>query len=302
MRFLITGQTGQLGFELRRSLSVLGEVISLDRHAADLAKPETLPAIIRHHTPDVIVNAAAYTAVDKAESESGLARQINALAPGVLAEEAARLGAVMVHFSTDYVFDGHQSTPYVETDATHPLSVYGQSKLEGEQAVRSASPRHLIFRTSWVYGAYGNNFLKTMLRLLQTRQSLSVVNDQRGAPTAASLIADCCAQILARLPIGKAAQPEFPFGTYHLSAAGSVSWHGYAHHIAVQASRLGYPLTLSPDNILAIPTSSYPLPAPRPANSLLDTSLLRTTFGLALPDWQEGVEQTLALLKAGSAA
>ncbi|MEQ4619035.1 MAG: dTDP-4-dehydrorhamnose reductase [Corticimicrobacter sp.] len=302
MRFLITGQTGQLGFELRRSLSVLGEVIALDRHAADLAKPDTLPAIIRRHAPDVIVNAAAYTAVDKAENEPGLARQINAMAPAILAEEAARLDAVMVHFSTDYVFDGRQPTPYAESDTTHPLSIYGQSKLEGEQAVRSATPRHLIFRTSWVYGAYGNNFLKTMLRLLQTRQSLSVVDDQHGAPTAASLIADTCAQILARLPASQATQAEFPFGTYHLSAAGSVSWHGYAHHIATQASRLGYPLTLSPDNILAIPTSAYPLPAPRPANSLLDTSLLRTTFGLALPDWREGVEQTLALLKAGRAA
>ncbi len=230
----------------------------------------------------MIVNPAAYTAVDKAETDQAAAQAINGSAPGVLAEEAAKLNALLVHYSTDYVFAGDdQSEPYAEDAATAPRSVYGQTKLAGEAAIRAAHARHLILRTSWVYGAHGANFLKTALRLVQERDALKIVADQIGAPTAASLIADVTAQLVAQYL--HAEEPAaYPYGTYHLAAAGETSWHGYARHVAEMAQQAGVTLKATPERIEAIPTSAYPLPAPRPANSRLDTTRLRETFGLTL--------------------
>jgi len=291
-RILVTGKNGQVGFELRRSLSVLGEVIAVDRDECDLADPETIRRVVRAARPDVIVNPAAYTAVDKAESEPDLARAINAVAAGVLAEEAARCGALIVHYSTDYVFDGVGDGVYSEDDAPNPQSVYGQTKLEGERAVAAANPRHLILRTSWVFGAHGANFLKTMLRLAREREALKIVADQFGAPTSAALLADVTAHAVARYLREGAA--SFPFGVYHLVSAGETSWHGYAQYVIESARRRGQ--TFKVAELAPIPTSAYPLPAPRPANSRLSTAKLQQAFGLTLPQWQAQVEQVLTLL------
>ena len=244
---------------------------------------------MRTVAPDVIVNAAAYTAVDKAESEAVQARTVNALAPGVLAQEAKRANAWLVHYSTDYVFDGSGDKPWLETDATAPLSVYGATKLEGEQLIRRSGCSHLILRTSWVYGARGGNFAKTMLRLARERDSLSVIDDQIGAPTGADLLADVTAHAI-RTALQR---PELS-GLYHLAAGGETSWHGYASFVIDYARRNGVALKVAPDAIKPVPTSAFPTPAKRPHNSRMDTTKLRRTFDLHLPDWQIGVERMLS--------
>ena len=290
MRILLFGKNGQVGWELQRSLAPLGELVALDADSrelcGDFTDPDGLIQTIRAVAPDVIVNAAAHTAVDKAESEPELARTINALAPGVLAQEAKRGNAWLIHYSTDYVFDGSGNQPWRETDATAPLSVYGKTKLEGEQLIRQSGCKHLIFRTSWVYGARGGNFAKTMLRLAQERDSLAIINDQIGAPTGADLLADVTAHAI------RAARPELS-GLYHLAAAGETSWYGYASFVIDFARRAGVPLKTTPDAIQAAPSSDFSLPACRPLNSRLDTAKLQSTFGLTLPVWQNGVTHML---------
>ncbi|MBK7050739.1 MAG: dTDP-4-dehydrorhamnose reductase [Rhodoferax sp.] len=295
MKILLFGRGGQVGWELQRSLSVLGELVALDFDAAhnvdglcgDFANLAGLAETIRQLKPDAIVNAAAHTAVDKAETEPELAQTINALAPAVLAQEATKLGAWLVHYSTDYVFDGSGTQARNEQDATSPLSVYGRTKLEGEQAVASC-PKHLTFRTSWVYAARGGNFAKTMLRLACERELLTVIDDQFGAPTSAELLADVTAHAL-RTALR---QPEVA-GLYHCVAGGETSWHGYARYVLAQAQRLGWTLKAGPDQVAATPTSNYPTPAQRPLNSRLDTTRLQSAFGLTLPHWQQGVARML---------
>ena len=295
MKILLLGRGGQVGWELQRSLSVLGEVVALDFDASqnpqglcgdftDLAGLERTVEAVR---PDVIVNAAAHTAVDKAESEPELARTINALAPAALTRAAIKTGAWLIHYSTDYVFDGSGISPWTETDATGPLSVYGQTKLEGEQAV-ALNPKHLILRTSWVYATRGGNFAKTMLRLAGERESLTVINDQFGAPTSAELLADVTAHAIRTLQT----RPELA-GLYHCIAAGETTWHGYAQFVLAEAAALGLPLKATADKVAPTPTSSYPTPAKRPLNSRLDTRKLQAAFGLTLPHWQAGVKRML---------
>jgi dTDP-4-dehydrorhamnose reductase len=291
MKILLFGKNGQVGWELQRSLAPLGEVIALDSASTGLCGDFTdlsgIAATVRAVAPDVIVNAAAYTAVDKAESEPALARTVNALAPGVLADEAQRLGAWLVHYSTDYVFDGSGTTPWRETDAPCPLNVYGRTKREGELAVARCA-RHLIFRTSWVYAARGSNFAKTMLRLAKERDTLSVIADQIGAPTGAELLAD----ITAHAVRSAHSRPDLA-GLYHLAAGGETSWHGYAKHVIDTARQHGLPIKVTPEALLPIAASAYPLPAPRPMNSRLDTRRLQATFGVVLPDWRHGVARML---------
>jgi len=292
MRILLLGKNGQVGWELQRALAPLGDVVALDRRtlpAADLSDPESLAAIVRDVRPDAIVNAAAHTAVDKAEGEAALARAVNTTAPAVLAREAAALGAWLVHYSTDYVFDGSGTAPWTESAPVAPLSVYGQTKADGEAAIRLSGCRHLVFRTSWVYAARGGNFAKTMLRLARERDRLTVVADQFGAPTGADLIADVTAHAL-RTAVSR---PEVS-GTYHLVAAGETSWHGYARHVIEHARAAGQDLRVATDAIEPVATSAFPTPARRPANSRLDTTRLRNTFGLTLPSWQSGVDRLLA--------
>jgi dTDP-4-dehydrorhamnose reductase len=284
MKILLTGSAGQLGRELKRSLAPLGELITCDRRQLDLADPDALQSAVRDLAPTVIVNAAAYTAVDKAETETGLADAINATAPGILAEEAKRLGARLIHYSTDYVFDGTKAAAYREDDNTAPLSAYGRSKRQGELAITASGARHLVLRTSWVYGLHGANFMKTMLRLGRERDELRVVGDQIGAPTWTRHLADATALILA----GRSAAE----GLYHLTASGETSWHGYAEAIFVEAQAAGL-LDKSPA-VHRITTADYPLPAPRPANSRLDCSRISADFGLALPDWRTGLADCLA--------
>jgi dTDP-4-dehydrorhamnose reductase len=292
-RILLTGVNGQVGHELQRALAPLGDVTGLSRLELDLADPEAIHATLDRYRPSIIVNPAAYTAVDKAESEPEQAFAVNARAPGALAKWALDHDALLVHYSTDYVFDGNKPAPYVEDDATQPQSVYGRSKWEGEQAIRASGAKHLILRTSWVFGSHGNNFLKTILRLAKERSSLSVVADQVGAPTSAVLIADVTARLLDNYADAPA---TFPCGTYHLSADGAASWHDYACYLVQLAEQAGLPLALKSADIQPIPTSGYPLPARRPANSRLDCGKLKRTFGLTLPDWQQGVEQVFAQL------
>lgn len=298
MRILLLGKNGQVGWELQRALSVLGEVVALDRHGTeglcgDLSDLQGLAKTVRRVQPQVIVNAAAYTAVDMAESEPEMARTLNALAPSLLAREARQLGAWLVHYSTDYVFDGSGDRPWRETDRPAPLSVYGQTKLEGEQEIASSGCLHLIFRTSWVYAARGGNFAKTMLLLAREREQLSVIDDQIGAPTGADLLADVTAHALRHvLPVvghNYLAQP----GVYHLAAGGETSWHGYARFVLDAARKAGQDLRVGADKVLPIPSAAYPTPARRPNNSRLDTAKLCATFGLSLPDWRQGVARML---------
>ncbi|MFV0680466.1 dTDP-4-dehydrorhamnose reductase [Ottowia sp.] len=298
MRILLLGKNGQLGWELQRSLAPLGELVALDRHgtdglsgplAGDLADLDGLAATVRAVRPQIIVNAAAYTAVDKAESEPDLARCINADAPAVLAREAATSGALLVHYSTDYVFDGRGEQPWREGDATGPLSVYGQTKLAGEQAIGQSAAQHLVLRTSWVYAARGGNFVKTMLRLAQERERLTVINDQWGAPTGADLIADVTAHALRQWR----ARPECG-GTYHLAAAGVTTWFEYAKYALAQAQQAHTAVPLKAKEVLPMATKDYPTPAKRPHNSRLDTRKLQSTFGLRLPPWQDGVRRMMA--------
>ncbi len=292
MKILLFGKNGQVGWELQRSLAVLGELVAVGREDAglcgDLTNLEGLAATVRQVQPQLIVNAAAYTAVDKAESEPELAALVNAQAPGVLARAAHAAGAWLVHYSTDYVFDGSGERPWREADATAPLNVYGRTKLEGERLVAAHCPAHLILRTSWVHSPRGGNFARTMLRLAAERDSLSVVVDQFGAPTGADLLADVTAHAIK----AAMAQPQ-KAGTYHAAAAGETSWHGYARFVVEQAREAGRPLKVQPDNIDAVPSSAFPSAARRPHNSRLDTGKLRSTFGLVLPHWQSGVERLL---------
>ena len=293
MKILLLGKNGQLGWELQRALAPLGEVVALGHdHAAplfaDLSEPESLAAIVQAVAPQIIVNAAAHTAVDKCESEPELARALNAQSPAVLAHEAKKLGAWLLHYSTDYVFDGSGSAPWREDSPTGPLNVYGATKLAGEDAIRASGCQHLILRTSWVYAARGGNFAKTMLKLAVERERLTVVADQIGAPTGAELLADISAHMLR-----SALQRVEVAGVYHAAAAGETSWHGYARHVIEFARGAGRAIKVAPDAIEAVPSSAYPTPARRPHNSRLDTRKLRDTFTLNLPPWQTGVERML---------
>jgi dTDP-4-dehydrorhamnose reductase len=297
-RVLLLGANGQLGFTLGSALKALGEVKALNRSEADFSNAfalrETLLPVIKKFQPHVIVNAAAYTAVDKAQTEQTIALQVNAQSVGVLAELAQSVNAVLVHYSTDYVFDGAGDRPWLESDQTNPLSVYGQSKWLGECAVRQHCRKHLIFRTSWVVGAHGNNFLKTMLRLASERDGLRVVADQIGAPTSTDVLAKVTANLLqTMLP---AAKDNARFGTYHLAASGETTWHAYAQYVIAGALKRGAHVTCKPESIEPIPTHAYPLPAPRPANSRLNTEKIRSTFGVELPAWQLGVDAILDAL------
>lgn len=288
MKILLLGKNGQVGWELQRSLAPLGEVVALGSDGADFTDLAGLTNIVRSVEPDVIVNAAAHTAVDRAESEPELARSINAQAPGVLAAEAKRLGAWLIHYSTDYVFDGSGDEPWLETDPTGPLSVYGASKLEGERLIAASGCRHLIFRTSWVYGARGGNFAKTMLRLAQERDSMKVIDDQMGAPTGAELLSDVTAHAIRTALVN----PDIA-GLYHLVASGETSWHGYANFVIDFAKQAGVPIKVLSDAIEAVPTSAFPTAATRPHNSRLSTGKLTRAFGLYLPHWQVGVTRML---------
>ncbi len=292
MKILLFGMDGQVGWELQRSLAPLGELVALSRASTvlcgDLRDLEGIAATVRAVAPDIIVNAAAHTAVDKAEGEVDLCRLINAQAPAVLAHEAARRGAWLVHYSTDYVFDGTGQRAWLETDPVAPLSVYGRTKLEGEQAIAASACRYLIFRTSWVYGARGGNFAKTMLRLARERAELTVIDDQIGAPTGAELLADVTAHALRCV----LRQPELG-GIYHLAASGQTSWHGYASFVIAQARQAGVELKVGQEAIRAVASEAFPTPAPRPKNSRLDTHKLQQAFDLALPAWQSGVGRML---------
>ncbi|WP_422844106.1 dTDP-4-dehydrorhamnose reductase [Acidovorax sp. M2(2025)] len=293
MKILLFGKGGQVGWELQRSLAVLGEVTALDHdsaeHCGDFANPAGVADTVRALRPDVIVNAAAHTAVDKAESEPEYARTLNATAPGAIAHEAARLGAWLVHYSTDYVFDGSGTRPWVETDTPAPLSVYGRTKLEGEQLIAQAGGRHLILRTSWVYAARGGNFAKTMLRLAQERERLTVIDDQWGAPTGADLLADVTAHALRHLQ----QRPE-DAGLYHCVAAGETHWNAYAKFVLEQAQKAQPAIKMKATEVAPVPTSAFPTPAVRPHNSRLDTRKLQATFGLQMPHWRQGVARMLA--------
>jgi len=293
VKILLLGKNGQLGWELQRSLAPLGDVVACDFDSpapwrADFSDGDSLATLVRSVAPDLIVNAAAHTAVDKAESEPDLALQINATAVGVLAREAKARGAWLVHYSTDYVFDGSGTAPRSEEATPAPLSVYGRTKLAGEALVRASGCRHLILRTSWVYAARGGNFAKTILQLARTRDALSVIDDQVGAPTGAELLAD----VTAHAWRAAAARPELA-GTYHAAAAGETSWHGYARHVIEFARGLGEPIRVRADAMRPIPSSAYAQAAPRPKNSRLDTRKLRAALGLELPPWQVGVERML---------
>jgi len=297
MKILLFGKDGQVGWELQRALSPLGELRACGRAEADLSDPESLRGLVRAFAPDIIVNAAAYTTVDKAESDEVAAHTCNAVAPGVLAEEAAACGAWLVHYSTDYVFDGSKDGAWVETEAVNPLSVYGRTKYDGEERIRASGARHLILRTSWVFAPHGGNFAKTMLRLAKERETLSVVADQHGAPTGAELLADATALALHRISsLGDDARSLS--GTYHLAASGATTWHAYARHVLAQALAHGAVLKAGPDAVQPIAASAFPTPAVRPANSRLDCKKFCDSFGLVLPDWRHHVNRLVAELAA----
>jgi len=291
MKILLTGKNGQLGFELQRALAPLGEVVAVGTQDCNLADADALRELVRRVAPDVIVNPAAYTAVDKAESDGATAHAVNAVAPAILGEEGAKLGALVLHYSTDYVFDGTKEGAYTESDIPAPQSVYGRTKLDGELGLAAANPRHLILRTSWVVGAHGGNFAKTMLRLAAERDKLTVVADQFGAPTAAALLADLSAHLVREHARARGA--GFPYGTYHVAAGGETSWHGYAQFVIGEALAAGKALKATVETVAPLATEQYPTPAKRPLNSRLDTTRFRTTFDLRLPPWQEGVRHVL---------
>ena len=289
MKILLLGKNGQVGWELQRSLAPLGELLALDRsstsHCGDLCNLEGLVETVREFRPDVVVNAAAYTAVDKAETDSQTAFLVNELAPEALSSVCAAIGAYLVHFSTDYVFDGSGQSPWLETDATAPLNVYGHSKLAGEKGIAKQGAKHVIFRTSWVYGTEGGNFAKTMLRLAQERDRMTVINDQYGAPTGAALLADVTALAL------QASQP--PTGIYHLAAAGETTWYAYAEYVLAKAKQIKPSLNYAVRDFVAVPTSDFPTSAARPLNSRLNCSRLEQALQLKLPLWQAGVDAML---------
>ena len=308
MRILLTGQNGQVGFELAKSLSGWRasspvELVAVSSADCDLAKPAALRALIQRVQPHVILNPAAYTAVDRAESEPDLAKAINAHAPEIMANEVQKTGGLLIHFSTDYVFDGQKAAPYTERDTTNPQSVYGLTKLQGERAIAESGVDHVILRTSWVFGVHGSNFLKTMLRLAAEREDLKVVNDQFGAPTSARFLASTVMRILERLgSLAKDDQTEVDrkalSGLYHCSCVGRTSWFDYAQFGIELARQQGKALKLAPERLLPIPSSDYPTPAARPANSLLDNTKLEKAFGLQRPDWQSEVERTVQELES----
>ena len=293
MNILLLGKNGQVGWELQRSLALLGQVTALDfdssEHWGDFSQPDKVADTVRALRPQVIVNAAAHTGVDKAESEPDLAQLLNATTPGVLAQEAAKTGALLVHYSTDYVFDGSGSRPWTESDAPAPLSVYGRTKWEGEQLIEQSGAQHLILRTSWVYAARGGNFAKTMLRLAQERERLTVIDDQWGAPTGADLLADVTAHAIRHLQ----ARPQ-DAGLYHVAAGGETNWNLYAKHVLAQAQQAQPAIKIKAIEVAPVPTSDFPTAAVRPYNSRLDTRKLQTTFGLSLPPWQQGVARMVA--------
>lgn len=291
MNILLTGKNGQVGFELRRALAPLGAITAIDRDECDLADPVAIRELVHRLQPDVIVNPAAYTAIDRAETEAARAHVVNAVAPGILGEAAATWGALVIHYSTDYVFDGTQAGLYQESDTPNPQSVYGASKLAGEQALQASGARHLIFRTSWVMGVHGENFAKTMLRLAVERNELNVVADQFGAPTSAALLADITAHIIRETT--RQRPGTFPDGVYHLAASGVTNWHEYACHVIERARAAGWPITVPLGDIRAIGSADYHTLARRPANSRLDTQKLHHTFGLSLPDWRDGLDHIL---------
>ncbi|HHJ4571241.1 TPA: dTDP-4-dehydrorhamnose reductase [Citrobacter farmeri] len=290
MNILLFGKTGQVGWELQRSLAPLGNLIALDVHSADycgdFSNPQGVAETVRRIRPDVIVNAAAHTAVDKAESEIEFAQLLNAISVEAIAKAATEVGAWLVHYSTDYVFPGTGTTAWRETDETSPLNVYGETKLAGEKALQQHCPKHLIFRTSWVYAGKGNNFAKTMLRLAKDRTEMSVINDQYGAPTGAELLADCTAHAI-RVALYK---PDVA-GLYHLAAGGTTTWYDYASLVFAEARNAGIELALT--DLKAVPTSAYPTPARRPGNSRLNTEKFQRSFGLVLPQWENGIKRML---------
>ena len=296
-KILLFGQNGQVGWELQRALAPLGELVGADSRSThlcgNLANLDGIARTIGQLQPDIIVNAAAHTAVDKAESEQPLAHLLNALAPGLLATEAAKCGALLVHYSTDYVFDGSGTKPWLENDTTAPLSVYGQTKRDGELRIQASGCRHLIFRTSWVYAARGGNFARTMLRLIQEREQLQVIDDQFGAPTGADLIADTTAQILGQLAWRKSDKADERLGIYHLAARGETTWNGYAKQVLVQALSAQAAIKIIAKEIKPVASSAFPTAARRPLNSRLDTTRLQETFGLRMPEWQSGVNRLL---------
>jgi dTDP-4-dehydrorhamnose reductase len=288
-KILLTGKNGQVGWELQRTLAPLGDIVAVGRQEMDLADPDSIRRVIRRIRPSLIINAAAYTAVDRAESESDLAVAVNGVAPGIMAEEAKRLNAAIIHYSTDYVFDGTGKRPYTENDAPNPLNVYGRTKLAGEQAIQAAEVPHLILRTSWVYGARGKNFLLTVLNLSKERDELKIVNDQYGVPTWSRMLAEVTSQILAQSfsPLCRQTVPiQDVSGIYHAVSAGSTSWHGFAAKILESAA--GRALPAAP-KLVPIPTSGYPLPATRPRNSCLSNEKLMRTYGLTIPSWEESL-------------
>jgi dTDP-4-dehydrorhamnose reductase len=289
MKILLTGSNGQVGFELQKKLSVLGEVIATDREEFDLADPDAIKKFIDQINPDIIINPAAYTAVDKAESEPDLAYQINTLAPEILAKKATELDIPLIHFSTDYVFDGLKKEAYIETDKTDPKSIYGQTKSEGEEKVRQHS-KHIILRTSWVFGNHGNNFLKTILKLIQEKDSINIVSDQWGSPSSASILCDVTIKIVDTIFRNKNFDD---YGTYHATCQGETSWHDYACLIATEAIKLGIKIKCPPQHIQPILTSEYATAAKRPLNSRLNCEKLKKTFMLELPHWQEEVKKVL---------
>lgn len=295
MKILLVGKGGQVGGELLGPLAACGDLAACDRTTADLERPDEVVELVHRERPDVIVNAAAYTAVDKAEKEADRARLVNATAVGRIAGAARDAGAVLVHYSTDYVFDGTKAGAYVETDPPHPLSVYGATKLEGEQAIAAAGCRHWIFRTTWVHAAHGHNFVRTMLRLAQERDELRVVDDQFGAPTSAALVAAITAAFVGRLA-GR--DPPPADGIYHLAPHGETSWCGFARFILATARDRGLPLRCPPERVAAIATADYPLPARRPASSRLSTAKLEATIGKRLPGWQDDAIPVVAALVA----
>ncbi|MBI1423183.1 MAG: dTDP-4-dehydrorhamnose reductase [Gammaproteobacteria bacterium] len=298
MKILLLGKDGQVGWELQRALAPLGELVACGRREADLEQPDSLRKLIHNVAPQIVVNAAAYTAVDRAETEGKRARNINTDALNVLAEEMKKHNGWLIHYSTDYVFDGSKKGAYLETDVTSPLSVYGESKRDGELAITASNCQHLIFRSSWVFAVRGSNFIKTILRLAKEREELSVINDQYGAPTGADLIADVTALVLYRLRCEQSFADKVS-GIYHLTASGETSWYGYASYILEEAVRHNAKLGVTPEKVYPISTTDYPLPARRPANSRLNTQKIRDTFGLTLPSWQTHVKRTIAELLQG---
>lgn len=289
MKILLLGKDGQVGWALQRALAPLGELISMGRSQADLSQPNNLVSVLDATRADVVVNAAAYTAVDRAETEPELAKAVNADSVAVLADHCSSTGALLVHYSTDYVFDGTSTAPYKETDPTNPLSVYGATKQAGEAAITNAAGRYLIFRTSWIHGSHGANFARTMLRLASEREELRIVDDQIGSPTGADLTADITAHAIRQTALGI----DTAWGTYHLAANGATSWRNYAACVISEAQACGLVLKTTPDRVLPIATSDYPTPAQRPMNSRLDTGKLAGEFGLVMPDWQQDVRRTV---------